>query len=58
MYNMPAVPKALTEQEVECRIRIWHTSATMDADISLDNYLGWTEEEYWHWVMTNELPSA
>jgi hypothetical protein len=39
---------------VDNLIMQWHNDET--CDVTLYEYLNLTEEEYNHWVMTNELP--
>lgn len=48
MLNVPGVPPAITQSDIDNRIRIWHT--TDDSDLSLREYLGWTWEQYSLWV--------
>ena len=45
---------ALTEEEVDNRIERWHTGAST---MPLYEYLGWTWEQYAHWVETEEIPA-
>lgn len=41
------------ECEVADRIDAWHNGGSGE----LHEYLGWTWEQYAHWVQTNERPS-
>jgi hypothetical protein len=52
--TLPA--KALSENDIEHRIDEWHTGEGGSAD--LHDYLGWTREEYAHWVEQSELPES
>ena len=43
----------LSEQELNDKIDAWHDS---DFEHALHEYLGWTWEQYAHWVETDEQP--
>src|ERR1044072_7492332 len=45
---------AQTEAEIEARIDKWHEE---DHPVELWQFLGWTREEYGHWVEVGEIPS-
>ena len=43
----------MTIEELDDKIDDWHDS---DTDLSLAEYLGWTQEEYIHWFETLNMP--
>lgn len=45
----------MTDEEVDDAIDAWHDGAGPGQ--SLHEYLGWTWEQYAHWVQTNEIPT-
>ncbi len=49
----------LTEEELHNRIATWHEapSDSYAAQMELHEYLGWSWEQYKHWVETDEMPS-
>lgn len=54
MYNLPSVPKALTQDEVDRRIILWHD--VEEPEWYLHEYLGWTWEEFERWIVKGILP--
>ncbi len=42
------------EAEVDKKVAEWHDSSGLD--MPLYEYLGWTWEQYKHWVETSKLP--
>jgi hypothetical protein len=44
------------DDELDDMIDEWHRSVNLD--MSLHEYLGWTWVEYKHWVETNEQPTT
>ena len=56
------LPKALTIEEVDRRIRVWHDMDAEDYEAlgrpGLEEFLGWTWDEYSYWVMYNVLPTT
>jgi len=43
----------MTDDEIDDKIAEWHQG---DSPGTLHEYLGWTREEYAHWVKTGEVP--
>jgi len=56
--NAPKEPqratKATTESEVDRRVELWHTKGSSRKP--LQDFLGWTAEEYDTWVQTGDVP--
>lgn len=50
--------RPLTETEVSDLIDHWHSQPQTTTTDPLHVYLGWTREEYAHYVMTNEIPDV
>ena len=54
------VQPARTPVEVDRRIEVWHDLPDEEYEAlgrpSLNEYLGWSDEGYWTWVMTNKIP--
>lgn len=48
-------PRILDETMVDETIREWHMGG-FGLFCTLAQALGWSQEEYEHWVKTNELP--
>lgn len=44
----------LTNENIDDFIEKWHESSE---EIELHDFLGWTKEQYAHWVKTDELPN-
>lgn len=44
----------MTDDELDDKIEAWHDSHSPE---TLHAHLGWTWEQYQHWVLTNEQPS-
>lgn len=53
------VQPARTPEEVDKRINLWHSLPDEEYEVlkpSLNDYLGWTKDGYWSWVMTSKIP--
>lgn len=50
----PKKRETRTDDEIDAAIERWHSGHGMGQQ--LHEYLGWTWEEYGHWVETNEKP--
>ena len=44
----------MNNAQIYDKIDEWHDGAGLNME--LHEYLGWTEDEYWDWVRTSELP--
>lgn len=55
---MPKVPRAVTESDIDKRIQLWHTYVVDHPHSHINDFLGWTWEEYCDWVETGVIPSV
>lgn len=49
--------RAQRDLAIDQSIDMWH-SDEVQTDVGLPEWLGWTEDEYAHWVETREVPNA
>lgn len=48
------MPPKYGNDELDRDIAMWHENS--DTELTLYEYLGWTQEEWFHWIQTGEIP--
>jgi len=48
----------MNDEEILDKIDAWHLNEPGTENLELHEYLGWTWEQYSHWVATNEIPNG
>lgn len=60
MTFMPNIRPAQTQADVDMRFELWHSLSDEEFEAlgkpSINDYLGWSDEDYWAWVMKGIIP--